>query len=157
MGSRILLHDKLYITGVSVSIVSFLLPSMALKMGGNYYSIYFIKTFGGQVVFANFILFSIVIQGFIYWRIKKWNNWIGVVSGLYLISFTGNQLYKCYIRFFTNRPASLVDKLNPECVPLAGVWLLLAAGILLLVLSAINIADRSFLRNKKMNLIQPEQ
>lgn len=142
------LVDKWYAVATFLCIGGFFLPSMRLVIAGEPYTQWFLGTYGGKVVFVNLLVFSLLVQGFFYARYKKPMPWIGLLAAVYLILYTGNQLWKCLIRFKTNRPLTLVDKLQPECYPLAGVWLLIAAGILLLIVSAIKIVSNSLSAKK---------
>ena len=148
--------DKWYTASVLLCIAGFLVPSMRLVIDGEIYNFWFIETYGGKVVFANLLVFALVLQVIVYIKNKKTLPWVGFLAGGYLILYTGNQLWKCLIRFKSIRPLTLVDKLQPECSPLAGVWLLLAAGILLLTIAAIKIVSRS-LSAKNLPEFQAEQ
>ena len=146
------LVDKWYAVATLLCIAGFFLPSMRLVIAGETYILWFLETYGGKVVFINLVVFALLLQGVLYFKNKKPMPWIGLLAGVYLILYTGNQLWKCLIRFNTNRPLTLVDKLQPECFPLAGVWLLIAAGILLLTVSAIKIVSNSLSAKKLPDL-----
>jgi hypothetical protein len=148
--------DQWYAGAILLCIAGFLLPSMRLIIGGETYNQWFIGTYGGQVVFLNFLVFAFLIQAIVYIKNKKTLPWVGLLTGGYVTLYAGNQLWKCLIRFKTLRPLTLVDKLQPECSPLAGVWLLLAAGIMLLTIAAIKIVTRS-LSAKNLPEFQAEQ
>lgn len=148
MKAKLPVTDKLYIAALLLSVASFVLPSMKMVIAGETYNMYFIGSYGGRVVFAVLLVAGIILQVIVYARSKKWLSWLGFVCGLYAAVYAGNQLYKCMIRFRTNRPSTLVDKLHPECFPLAGVWLLLAAAILLVLVAAIKITRRSLLNKQ---------
>jgi hypothetical protein len=141
--------DKLYIAAFGLCLLSFAFPSIEIVIAGQTYNQYFIGTYGGQIAFTNLLLFGGILQLVVFILSKKWLKWVGFVCGLYASIFAASQLYKCFIRFTTNRPATLVDRLQPECFPLAGVWLLLAAGVTLLTVSAIKILSRS-LKTKQL-------
>jgi hypothetical protein len=127
-----------------------------MVIAGETYNQWFIETYGGKVVFANLLAFALLLQAIVYIKNKKTLPWVGLAAGAYVALYAGNQLWKCIIRFKTIRPLTLVDKLQPECSPLAGVWLLLAAGILLLSIAAIKIVSKS-LSAKNLPEFQAEQ
>lgn len=141
--------DTIYITSLATAVLSFAFPSFTLVLGSETYTQYFISSYGGRLVLAIFLLFGIIWQGIVFYKKREWMPWTGMLCGLYISVFAGNQLWKCLVRFETTRQGTLIDKLQPACTPLAGLWLLLTAGMVLLLIAAIKIIRRS-LSEKRM-------
>lgn len=137
-----------YGSSILLSIAAFSLPSTRIIIAGETYNQWFISTNGGKVVFINLLVFGALLQAFAFIKAGKFFPWVGLVTGLYIAFYAGNQLWKCLIRFNAHRSSTLVDKLHPVCTPLAGVWLLLASGILLFTIAAIKIIYRSLSAKK---------
>jgi hypothetical protein len=148
--------DKWYAASILLCIAGFLVPSMRLVIAGETYNQWFIETYGGKVVFSNLLVFPLLLQALVYIHKKKTLPWVGFLAGGYVALYAGNQLWKCLIRFESIGPLTLVDKLHPQCSPLVGVWLLLAAGILLFSIAAIKIISKS-LSAKNLPEFQAEQ
>ena len=141
--------DKWYITAILLCIAGFFLPSISMEIGGEKYIQWFITTYGGIVVFVNLLLFGPLLQGVLFIKKGRLLPWVGLVTGAYVFLYAGNQLLKCFVRFKTAPSLTLVDKLQPHCSALAGVWLLLASGILLFMVAAIKVVSGSLSATKQ--------
>jgi hypothetical protein len=132
------IFNRYYFGAYLVCVVSFFLVSDRLSVSGQVYDQYLLTSYPGWVVFSVIILYGL-LQGFLFYKTKKWNGWVGVAIGLYVSSFAGMLIVKSFTAFNQIKPVSLASGLMASSRPLAGLWLLAVGGASLLVVGLIKI------------------
>lgn len=120
--------NKLYLASYLLCLVAFLFPSQKLILGGTVYYQYLLTFYPGWVVFFVCVLYGL-LQGFFFYKTKKWHGWISFAVGLYILGFACLFLFQSFTAFTQINPVSLASKLKASAQPLTGLWLLAIGGL----------------------------
>ena len=133
------MFNKLFTGAFTIGIVSFLLPASQLVIGGQTYRQYPLTGYSGLVAFAILLLVA-GIEGFYFYKNKRWLPWGALVTGVYLASYTVFQLVHT-VGLFAGEPAqNLAGKLQAQSSAMPGIFLLAFASLSLIGLSIIDIS-----------------